>query len=157
MNRIKKVAVVLLLMVFSTNYAQQTEEADKGAIIRVVEQFFESLKLQDTVLYKSTLLPEGQVWRIRNTEKPATLDMRNFAATLNSFDPAVQLEERALSYDIKIHHGLAMAWVPYEFEINGKFSHCGVDIFTCVKTNSGWKIATAAYTVDKEDCESLKK
>jgi hypothetical protein len=31
--------------------------------------------------------------------------------------------------------------------VNGKWSHCGVDIFTMAKTADGWKIVTLVYSV----------
>jgi len=65
--------------------------------------------------------------------------------------------ETPLSYEIKIHQGLAMAWVPYEFHVNGKFSHCGVDVFTLIQTQDGWKIVSAAYTIEQEGCIEKKQ
>ena len=43
-----------------------------------------------------------------------------------------------------------MIWTPYDFHIDGRFSHSGVDVFTVVRTADGWRIASIAYTVDRE-------
>lgn len=56
----------------------------------------------------------------------------------------------------KIHDGFAMAWVPYEFRINGKFRHCGVDIFKLTETNEVWKIIKATHTKNLEGCIEIK-
>lgn len=52
----------------------------------------------------------------------------------------MQFEERILSYNIQVDGTMAHAWTPYEFYINGKFSHKGVNAFTLFKTAEGWKI-----------------
>ena len=67
------------------------------------------------------------------------------------------VKEIALDFDINIHKGMASAWVPYEFYIDEKFSHCGVDIFTLFEMDGIWKIISVAYTVEKEHCEELKQ
>ena len=41
---------------------------------------------------------------------------------------------------------------PYDFHRDGEFSHCGVDAFTLVRTESGWKISGGVYTVETEGC-----
>jgi hypothetical protein len=57
-----------------------------------------------------------------------------------------------MSYDIKIDDNMAIAWTPYEFYITDKFSHCGVNVFTLIKTEQGWKIAGIIDTRRKEKC-----
>lgn len=99
---------------------------------------------------------EGQVWRIINDEGPRNIDVRPFKQDLSSFTGDYTMKETALSYQINIHRGMAMAWVPYTFHLNGAFSHCGRDIFTLTQTPEGWKIVTVAYTVDNTGCEDLK-
>ena len=62
------------------------------------------------------------------------------------------LDERIVSWDIKIDGNLATAWTGYEFYSLGKFSHCGFNSFKLVKTKSGWKIFSIADTRRKENC-----
>ncbi len=57
---------------------------------------------------------------------------------------------------LNCYKGIAVAWVPYEFTVNGAFSHCGIDVFTLMKRDGNWQIVTAAYTVEKEDCDTLE-
>ena len=52
----------------------------------------------------------------------------------------VKIEERITNYDIKIDDPLASVWAEYEFYIDGKLSHKGVDAFQLFKSNAGWKI-----------------
>ena len=43
----------------------------------------------------------------------------------------------------------AQVWVEYAFYLGNKFSHCGVDTFQLIKTESGWKIFYLADTRQK--------
>jgi len=44
---------------------------------------------------------------------------------------------------------IASVWAPYDFYLNGSFSHCGVDLFYLVKTDNKWEIAHFGYTRNK--------
>jgi hypothetical protein len=47
---------------------------------------------------------------------------------------------------------IAVVWGEYEFWIDGKFSHCGVDSADLVKVDGDWKIANWMWTVERNDC-----
>lgn len=49
-----------------------------------------------------------------------------------------------------------MAWITYTFKVKGKFTHCGIDVFTLTKTNEGWKIVNTSYTKYVDGCDELK-
>ena len=40
-----------------------------------------------------------------------------------------------------------MVWLPYDLYVDGEWSHCGVDTFTLVHTEAGWRIASMAWSV----------
>lgn len=150
----KKILLLLLLIPCFQGVAQQTDEIE---IKNVISMFFNSLESQDTVLLRKSAFPEGQIWSLNNTQTQPTHTMRTVEDDIKSFPNENEFLEIPLSYDIRVHEGLAVAWVPYEFKLNGEFSHCGVDIFTLVKAGFTWKIANISYTVDKENCDELKK
>jgi hypothetical protein len=54
-------------------------------------------------------------------------------------------QEKLLSYTIQVDGAMAHAWTPYEFYVNGKFSHKGVNAFTLFKDKDTWKII---YIID---------
>lgn len=148
-----KILIIGFLIFHFSSYAQKDYEQDEKMIKEKVDQFFMALEKQDTVLLKKLWFQEGQVWAIDNTTQPRTYSMRFFKEDLKRFDPKIVLQERALSYEIKVHNGMAMAWIPYNFHVNDTFSHCGVDIFSLLKTEGDWKFISASYTVEKEGCD----
>ncbi|RAI87910.1 nuclear transport factor 2 family protein [Algoriphagus yeomjeoni] len=151
-----KSSLVILLLLNSINcFSQETNRSEVTSVQTVVNQFFESLEKQDTVLLKKVAFMEGQIWTMNNTVSPARHRMRFFKDDLKSLKSKNTYLETAKSMDIKIHEGMAMAWVPYEFRLNGEFSHCGVDVFTLIKNEGDWKIINLSYTIDKEGCEEV--
>ena len=76
---------------------------------------------------------------------------------IKKFNPNRVIQESELAYDINIHDKIAVAWVPYTLSINGKFSHCGVDVFTLLKTIHGWQIVNLTYSLEPDACNSFKE
>jgi hypothetical protein len=61
-------------------------------------------------------------------------------------------DERLLSYSVQIDGNLAHVWTPYEFWLNGNFSHCGANAFTLAKMDDGWKIVHLIDSRRKSSC-----
>jgi len=53
---------------------------------------------------------------------------------------------------VQIQGRVAMVWTPYDFHLNGEFSHCGIDVFTMLQGAEGWQVASITYNVVREGC-----
>lgn len=154
----KKAFLPLLLISFSYCYAQQQEDAEKKIITEKLNQFFKALETKDTILYHSLVLSNGQIWSVKTERDTVKMGMRDFSRDIaNLFKFKMVIDERPFSYDIKIHNNIAIVWAPYTLSVDGKFSHCGVDVFTLLKSSEGWKIVSLAYSVEPNGCASLQK
>jgi hypothetical protein len=47
----------------------------------------------------------------------------------------------------------AALWAPYDFERDGKRSHCGIDQANLVRTEKEWKIMPLTFTMETKGCE----
>ncbi|CAM3593975.1 hypothetical protein FSS13T_16360 [Flavobacterium saliperosum S13] len=125
-----------------------TVNAQKAEIENTVKTFFAGFHAKDTMKIKSVCsekiilqsIMEGQKGTRFEDEKPA-----EFYKSISTFPADLKFEEKILSYNIQIDGKMAQAWTPYEFYINGKFSHSGVNAFTLYKENEVWKII---YLID---------
>ena len=131
------------------------EISDEQQITMVVNRFFNALEKRDTTLLKDVAVPEGQIWRIYDDERPEKANMRFVKDDILTLNTLPNVRETALAFEIKVHHDIAVAWVPYEFRIEGVFSHCGIDVFTLFKIDNSWKIMSTAYSLEKERCDEL--
>ena len=80
-----------------------------------------------------------------------TEDYHEFADFISK-QPAGKADERISFTAIHIDGDLASVWTPYQFYLDGKFSHCGVNSFQLVRVNKQWKIQ---YLIDtrRRNCD----
>lgn len=64
--------------------------------------------------------------------------------------------ERYWSPTVLVRGHIALVWTPYEFWLDGKRSHCGIDAFDLVKVDGRWRVANAMWTVEPDGCASLE-
>ena len=122
------------------SYAQSEESLIKVSIDRV----FDAMRANDSTLLKTVLhtscflktVVKSKEGDVKLLEEP----IQAFIKAIGTKREAYIYDERLLSYDIKIDGEMAVAWTPYEFYVNNQFRHCGVDVFTLMKTAEGWKI-----------------
>jgi len=124
--------------------------AQKAEIENTVKTFFEGFHAKDTVKIKSvcsekmilqSILEEQKGGSSRLVEEKAS----EFIKSFDNFPANLKFEERILSYNIQVDGLMAHAWTPYEFYVNGKLSHSGVNAFTFYKESDVWKII---YIID---------
>ncbi|ESU28256.1 hypothetical protein FLJC2902T_16040 [Flavobacterium limnosediminis JC2902] len=117
--------------------------AQKLEVENTIKTFFVGFHAKDTVKIKSVCsekmilqsIIEGQKGTRFEEEKPS-----EFYKSFSTFPADLKFEEKILSYNIQIDGKMAHAWTPYEFYVNGKLSHSGVNAFTLFKENETWKI-----------------
>ncbi len=133
-----KLFVLLFICFFGLNAnAQQTD------IENTVKFFFEGFHAKDTIKIQSVCHDKMILQSIIESPKGTKLDEEKaaeFYKSFSTFPVDMKFEEKILSYKIQIDGAMAHAWTPYEFYINGKLSHSGVNAFTFFKENNIWKI-----------------
>ncbi len=154
----KKYLLIGILFSSICSFAQDENAEDKKLVLEKVQQLFTALEKQDTLLFKNAVVTDGQSWAVRKRNDSSIISWQSFGERVYKFNnPAQIIQEKMFSAEIKIHQQIAMAWVPYELSISGKFSHCGVDVFTLLKGKDGWRIVNISYTVEPNGCAELKK
>ena len=137
----RKILIVIVLFLSSYSQAQNQE------IQSVIETFFEAFHAKDTLKLKALCDKTMILQSINENAKGTKLSNENpqaFFKSIVSIPAEVKFQEKILSYSIQVDGSMAHAWTPYEFYVNGKLSHKGVNAFTLFKKDtpetSGWKI-----------------
>ncbi len=151
----KKLLFLLAFVGFlQTTFAQSVDEK---AVKAVVVQLFDGMQKHDSTMIRTCFHPSARMQSIGMNRKSGIVELTTensvdgFVKSIGSLPATTQIEERVLSYEISVDAEMATAWTPYEFYVNGKKSHCGVDAFQFFKTDKGWKILTIADT--RRKCE----
>ena len=133
----KRVSLVIsLFFVFLAN-------AQKEEVQKTIETFFEGFHAKDTVKMKSVCSEKLILQSISENIKGNKLTdekAKEFYSSIASIPSDFKFNEKILSYSIQVDGTMAHAWTPYEFYINDKISHSGVNAFTLFKEQNGWKI-----------------
>lgn len=146
---------ILLFFTLSSSFlfAQQAEEA---AVKTTIDAFFTGMKSNDTAMISTTIDTTAFLYSISSDKAGITkLDQEKMSDFLKQVAglKGQKLDERLQSYDIKVDGAMAVAWTPYKFYFNDKFSHCGVNVFTMIKRPGGWKILGIVDTRRRQGCE----
>lgn len=59
------------------------------------------------------------------------------------------ITERGYRPEVRVQGPIAVVWYPYDLYIDGKWSHCGIDVFTLLKHAGRWRIATMAWSAEQ--------
>lgn len=152
----KSMILFILVFGFGSCFGQETDV--KSPVRQVVTTFFEGFHKGDTLLMRS-VMAENTVMQTTFTDKEGNIRLTDgnanqlLMAIANR--PSDQVwEERLLAYHVQMDGTLAHVWTPYEFWLNGTFSHCGANAFTLVKTSAGWKIIHLIDSRRTSDCQS---
>lgn len=135
--------VFVLLLVFSSSLYSQNEE-----VKQVVVTFFKGFHAKDSTIIKSVCAENMILQSIAESSKGSQIKNQNpqdFYRSIATIPSTMLFEERVLDYSIQVDGAMAHVWTPYEFYVNNKLSHKGVNAFTLFKDNGLWKIV---YLID---------
>ncbi|HEX9979078.1 MAG TPA: nuclear transport factor 2 family protein [Flavobacterium sp.] len=128
--------------------ALQPLQAQEPQIRKSIEIFFEGFHARDTVKMTSVFAREMVLHFVSERKTGNVLSVESaaeMAKSIASIPKDVKFEERLLSWKIQSDGAMAHVWTPYEFYINGKLSHSGVNSFQLFNDNGIWKIT---YIID---------
>lgn len=147
-----KYLLLILTLITIKTYAQSEEEKVKLSILAM----FDGMRKSDTTIMRSAFAPSVVLQTIaKNKEGKIEVRSENIDKFVEFIgQPHKEIYDERITFDlIKIDADLAFAWTPYQFYINDKFSHCGVNSFQLVRLNGEWKIQYIIDTRRKEDCK----
>lgn len=149
--------LVLLALPFAAPLPAQNTPAARAAALAVADSALAAISSGNMVGFTDLMLPEAVLFptstrdgvsryraRTRQEQRSASMD--------------VSISERGWSPEVRVDGPVAMVWYPYDLYLDGKWSHCGVDIFTLVRHEGKWRIAAMAWSAEQPPaCEKHPK
>jgi len=137
--------VLLFVFLFSVSLCH----AQKQDVQRAIEIFFEGFHQKDTVKMQSVCSSKIILQSISEStvkgNKLSDETAKELYRSIASIPSTMKFREKIINYDIQIDGTMAHVWAPYEFFVNDKLSHSGVNTFTLFKEKDIWKII---YLID---------
>ena len=128
--------------------AQSSEEI---AVKAVVQKLFDGMAAHDAKMMGSVMLPDARLYWTRDEAAPKSTSSDEFLAHVSKLTNNL-VERFTEPATVLVHGRTAQVWGKYEFLLDGKPSHCGVDSFSLLKVADGWKIASVVYTSETSGC-----
>lgn len=125
----------------------------------VADKLFEAMRAKNADAIRALFIAEGQLVAVDKPRNGVGISKtRTFTA--DAFAKMIaegkgEFIEKMPEKEVKINGDFALVVGRYTFYVGDKFSHCGVNSFQMVRTETGWRIANAASTLEF-DCEQKK-
>ena len=134
------------------------QSADEVAVLGALDRYMTAISEKDYAAQAAMQTPDGMTYQWR----PSPDGGMHITAHPNAYwsdpsrDDGRALRERYWSPSVMIRGGIAVVWAPYEFWIDGKKHHCGIDVVDFVKLDGKWLVANAMWTVEPDGCAELR-
>lgn len=126
------------------------------AVLAAAQQFFDTMASKDVDGAAAVLDPAGDFvsvrWDPAGTPIVRRASVQSYLESMET-EPSAYLE-RMWDAEVRIQGPIATVWAPYDFHIDGEFSHCGIDAFQLLRTDNGWVVTGATYTVERTGCST---
>jgi Putative lumazine-binding len=139
-----------LLAVLFTLAGLAARAADDQTPIAVVQRLFAAMTTHDAAAARALFLPEAMLFSVRADGTANAMPHDRWVERMGASKDAWL--ERIWEPKQLEHGSVAIVWAEFDFHLNGKFSHCGIDSFSLLKTASGWKIASISDTHETTGC-----
>jgi hypothetical protein len=149
----KQIAITLAIVLAFASFLVAQSPNDEDSAIEVVNKLFAAMKAKDADAIRSVFSSDGQLIAIdRPRDGKGASKLRLFTgdafATMIAGSKGPDFIEQMPSPEARISGDLAVVSGRYTFHLGDKLSHCGMNTFNLVRTESGWKIGNAASTLE---------
>lgn len=134
------------------------QSGEAAAVLAAMDRYMHAISANDLQAMDAMQTPDGMTYRARATKGGGMeiVGQPNSYWVDPSRDDGRVVRERYWSPTVLVRGSIAVVWAAYEFWIDGKTSHCGVDVFEFVKIDGEWRVANSMWTVEPDACEALR-
>ncbi len=140
--------LVLFLALFAEFTSAQAIDADAKAAIAVADSVLAALSHGDHVTLARLVLDSSVVGGAGLRDGVERLSLRTWGLYINRAGSGT-FTERGFDATARVQDRVAQVWMPYDLYVGDKWSHCGVDAFTLMKSEGRWRVAALAYTIEQ--------
>ena len=159
---IRPIWIVLALAACATPEAPPPgaghQPGEEAAILAAMDAFMHEISANDLGAMDARQTSEGMTYRFGARDDGGW----EVVPRPNSYWVAPEraddrtYRERYWSPLVLIRGAMALVWAPYEFQIDGETTHCGVDVFSFAKIDGAWKVSNSMWTVEPNACDELR-
>ena len=138
-----------LLLTFSVKPAlAQAVGAEAKAVIAVADSLLAALSTGDNAALKRLTVDSAVVGGASLRDGVERASLHTWGLYINRTG-ASTFTERGFDATARVQDRVAQVWMPYDLYLGDKWSHCGVDTFTLMKSEGRWRVAALVYTIEQ--------
>lgn len=126
---------------------------DEVAVLATVEAFIRGLAARDAAAMEAQVTEPGLLAMVEERDGADHVELAPLSEAIASIASIpVPVAEPLHGEVVTVDGPVATVRADFDFFIDGKRSHCGVDIFTLMRIDGAWKIATITYSHLTSSC-----
>jgi len=135
--------------------SKEQEQAQKKAIIATMNQYIDAINSDNRKLLAKLSKHNAMSYSVREMENGGYTTRerpQSYYLDINR-EKGPQVKERIWTPTVLVNDQIAILWAPYDYYVEGTFSHCGINAFNFIKENGHWLITNTSWSVQKSNCE----
>jgi len=126
----------------------QTADSENKAVIAVADSVLAALTSGDSTTLARLTLDSAIVGGVGVRDGVERMSLHTWGLYIHRTGPS-SFTERGFDETARVQDRMAQVWVPYDLYVGDKWSHCGVDAFTLMKSEGRWRVAAVIYTIEQ--------
>jgi ketosteroid isomerase-like protein len=122
---------------------------EERAAIAVADAALAAITRGDMTALTDLMLPEAVMFPTGTRADGATRYSIRTRAEQRAAPVTSKVTERGFRPQARVNGPVAIVWYPYDLYRDGQWSHCGVDVFTLIRSDGRWRIATMAWSAEQ--------
>jgi hypothetical protein len=140
--------VFLLLTLVASPARSQSGDAEAKVVLAVADSVLLALSSGDGKALTRLTIDSAVVGGVGLRNGVERTSLRSWTQFINRTGPS-DFTERGFDATARVQDRVAQVWMPYDLYIGDKWSHCGVDTFTLMKSEGRWRVAALIYTIEQ--------
>ena len=133
-------------------HGQDAVTPEVAQIEAVAEALLRGISESDAQLLDQALHPAAYLMAVPDEGTARRQERAEFIQNVG--DSGGRYLERMWEPRTEVSGPVATVWAPYDFYVDGQFSHCGIDAFQLIRQDDRWVILSVVYTMRRgDDCE----
>jgi len=140
--------LVCLVLVAVSRVGAAQDSPERAGVLAIADSALAAISRGDFKGFTDLMVDEAVLFPTTTRNGEFRYVVRTRSQQREAQAPGV-ITERGFRPEVRVAGPVAVVWYPYDLYIDGKWSHCGVDIFTLIKRANGWRITTMTWSAEQ--------
>ena len=133
--------------------SSEAEEADRSRLVELAEGYLQAVATGNTEFLERHLYQEGRFVYIEDAEEGPFISWSSASRLMDAVPQwKAKILERIWDPTVLVDGRIGLVWARYDFHEEGRFSHCGTNLFTFMKLEDHWVMTSGSWSAERGLC-----